>query len=168
VQKIVIGKISKPKGIKGGIKVIPLTDSFERFRLLKEISVIGKNGILNTFKVENITITTKTVNLKLKDIDTRNKAQELKGREVVIDENQKLPLKKGNYYIYQIIGLKAMDKNGEYLGEVVNVLENPGNDIFIIKKGKKEYLIPAVKEIINEVDLKNCKIIINQIEGLFD
>jgi len=61
-----------------------------------------------------------------------------------------------------------MDENGEYLGEVVNVLKNPGNDIFIIKKGKKEYLIPAVKEIINEVDLKNCKIIIKQIEGLFD
>jgi len=168
VQKIVIGKISKPKGIKGEIKVIPLTDSFERFKLLKEISVIGKNGKLNTFKIENITITTKTVNLKLKDIDTRNQAQELKGREVVIDENQKLPLKKGNYYIYQIIGLKAIDENGEYLGEVVNVLKNPGNDIFVIKKGKKEYLIPAVKEIINEVDLKNCKIIIKQIEGLFD
>ena len=101
MQKIVIGKISKPKGIKGEIKVIPLTDSFERFKLLKEISVVGKNGKLNTFKVENIAITTKAVNLKLKDIDTRNQAQELKGREIVIDESQKLPLKKGNYYIYQ-------------------------------------------------------------------
>ena len=167
MQKIVIGKIIKPKGIKGEIKVLPLTDSSERFKLLNEISVAGKNGKLDIFKIENVTITTKTVNLKLKGIDTRNQAQELKGREIVIDETQTLPLNKGNYYIYQIIGLKAFDENGEYLGEVVDVLKNPGNDIFIIKKENKEYLIPAVKDIITKIDLKNCKIIIKQIKGLF-
>ena len=168
MQKIIIGKISKLKGIRGEIKVISLTDNFERFKLLKEISVVGKNDKLDIFEIENVAVTAKTVNLKLKGIDTRNQAQELKGREIVIDENQKLPLEEGNYYIYQIIGLKAIDENGEYLGELVNVLKNPGNDIFIIKKGKKEYLIPAVKEIINEIDIKNSKIIINKIEGLFD
>ena len=168
VQKIVIGKIIKPKGIKGEIKIIPLTNSPERFRLLNEISVIEKNGKSATFEIEKVVVTNKTVNLKLKGIDTRNQALELKNKEIVINESQKFPLQEGDYYIYQIIGLKAVNEQGEFLGEVTDVLKNPGNDVFIIKKDNKEYLIPAVKEIITKIDLKKGKIIIKQIEGLFD
>jgi len=168
VQKVIIGIISRPRGIKGEIKVIPLTDKFERFKQLKNVTIVEAERELGTFEIKKVAITAKTVNLKLKGIDTRDQALELKGKEIIINEDQIFPLDDGNYYIFQIIGLEAFDKNGEYLGKVSDVLKNPGNDVFLIERENKEYLVPAVKEIVNKIDLKSKKIIINRIEGLFD
>lgn len=168
MQKIIIGKIIKPVGIKGELKVIPLTDNPERFKLLEQISIIEENGKITVLEIEKVSITKKTVNLKLKGINTKEQAKEFRNKEIGIDENQKFPLKNGCYYIYQISGLKAVNEEGELLGEVKDVIKNPGNDIFIINKNNKDYLIPAVKEFITKIDLNNGKIVIKQIEGLFD
>jgi 16S rRNA processing protein RimM len=168
MQKIIIGKVIKPVGLKGEIKVIPLTDNPERFKLLKEISIIEENGKITIFEIEKVSIVKKAVNLKFKGINTKEQAQEFKNKEIGIDENQKFPLQDGYYYIHQILGLKAVDEEGELLGEVKDVLKNPGNDIFVINKNNKDYLIPAVKEFIAKIDLNNGKIIIKQIDGLFD
>ncbi len=168
MQKIIIGKVIKSVGLKGEIKVIPLTDNPERFKLLKEISIIEENGKITIFEIEKVSIVKKAVNLKFKGINTKEQAQEFKNKEIGIDENQKFPLQEGYYYIYQILGLKAVDEEGEFLGEVKDVLKNPGNDIFVINKNNKDYLIPAVKEFIAKIDLNNGKIIIKQIDGLFD
>lgn len=168
MQKVVIGIITKAKGIRGEIKVLPLTDNYKRFKYLKEIEIVDSAGEQEKFEIEKATVTDKKVNLKLKGIETRNQALELKGKEIVINKDRTLPLDNGNYYIFQIVGLDAFDEKGEYLGKVSDVLKNPGNDIFLIKKEEKEYLIPAVKEIVINVDLENRKITINCIEGLFD
>lgn len=168
MQKVIIGIISKPRGIRGEVKVTPLTDKFERFKQLRNVTISGAERELETFEIEKVTITAKALNLKLKGIDTRDQALELKGKEIIINEDQIFPLDEGNYYIFQIIGLEAFDKDGEYLGKVSDVLKNPGNDVFLIKRENKEYLVPAVKEIVNKIDLKNKKILINRIEGLFD
>ncbi len=168
MDKVSIGKITKPKGVKGEIRVIPLTDNLLRFRQLDEIAVIDDSGESLTYEVESLVVTGKTILLKLKGVDSRNQAEEFRGKEIVIDKVQIFPLDKGDYYIFQIIGLEAFDENGEYLGEIVDVLKNPGNDVFILRRQEKEYLIPAVKEIVKNVDLKDRKIVINCIEGLIE
>lgn len=168
MQSIVIGKISKPRGIKGEIRVLPLTDNPDRFNLLTEIEVETERETSTLFDVEKCSFTSKEVILKLKGIDTRNQAEELKGCYITIREKQTISLEEGNYFVYEIIGLKAFDENGTPLGEVIEVRSNPGNDIYVLKKGDKEHLIPAVKEFITDIDLENKTMTIKVIEGLFE
>lgn len=168
MQSIVIGKITKPKGIKGEVKVVPLTDNPERFKLLTEVQLDGERFKSAVLEIERCSLSAKAVILKLRGIETRNQAEELKGCYITIQEEQTVPLKEGNYFIHQIVGLTAVDENGEMLGKVIDIRPNPGNDIFVIEKDSKEFLIPAVKEIVTDIDLDKGRIVINNIEGLLD
>ena len=161
-----IGIIKKPHGIKGGVVVVPITDELEQFETLQEISIQDRDGKRENFSVEWINIKSQKIILKLEGINDPNQALPLKGLylDKPFDRSYKLP--DDEYYIFDLIGLKVKTADNPCLGEVTDVLTLPANDVYVVRDGSKEYLIPAIKDVIKKIDLDQEYILIEPIDGL--
>lgn len=157
-QFITVGKIINTHGIKGEIKILPSTDDLKRFKKLKEVYIDN-----NSVKVNGCKLQPKKVILKIEGIDSIEEAQRLKNKYVRVKREDAVVLPSDTYYEADIIGCEVYDKNEEKLGTIDEVIHTGSNDVYWIK-GKKEILIPALKQIIIDVDIENKKIIIKPLE----
>lgn len=165
MEYIVVGKIVNTHGIKGDIKIYPYTTDMERFSILKK-AYIGQDKL--SVEIENIKYHKGMILLKLKGFNNINEVLKFKDEFIFVDELNKVKLPKDNYFIYELIDCKVFDLDGNSLGYIKDVLQNSSNDIYIIKDKDKEYLIPAVKEFIKEVNIVEKKVIIDPIEGMIE
>ncbi len=106
--------------------------------------------------------------VKLHGVDSLTEAEKWVGFLLSVTEEALPELPPGEYYHYQVIGLEVFDTHGERIGLVTRMLSTPGGDLYVIQGPAKEYLIPAVREIVEKVDLFSGRIIINPPEGLLD
>lgn len=154
---LIIGKILKAQGIKGEVKVMPLTDDINRFLLLKNayIGDIRHN-------VENVRIVGEFAYIKFKDIDTRNDAELLSGIYLSVDREDAVKLPEHTWFIADIIGCSVyIDK--KIIGTVVDVLQNSTVDVYVVSNDKgKEIMFPALKDLLLNVDIENKKIILDK------
>lgn len=160
---ITVGLIAKPHNFDGSLKVIPITDYPERFLKRKEI-LVDLEGTVILKEILEVSIQKKYIIIKLKDINSFEEAEKYKGCYLKIPESQLEELDEGNYYIFELIGMKVFDNTGKQIGELKQVLNTSANDVFVIKtNNNKEILIPALKKEIQKIDLKNRKIIVSDI-----
>ena len=106
--------------------------------------------------------------IKLRGIDRIDEAKRWVGATLSVDESELEPLDPGQYYHYQVIGFEVFHKDGARIGTIASVLSNPGNDILVVKEAEKEFLIPAVKEIVDKVDFDARRVIVDPPDGLLD
>lgn len=151
-MEIEIGKILKPQGIKGELKVLPLSDA-EFFKSIKLIKINGTES-----KIQSVSIRDGFVFLKIDACNDRDTAENLRDT-IITSEKSDLPdLKEGQYFYEDLIGCHVYLSNGEYAGEIIDI-ENYGNaDIFNIHKDFNTILCPYIKGIFIEIDIQNKKI----------
>lgn len=165
-QLMEIGQIVNTYGIKGFLKVVPYTDDITRFEDLKSIYVETKNS-LKTFIIEEVKYSKNLVLLKLKGIDDINTAEIYKNCYLKIDRKDAVELPEDSYFIIDLIGITVYTDNNKELGNIVDVYSTGANDIYVVKNELgKQVLIPAIGEVIKNVDIKNKKMIVHLIEGL--
>lgn len=164
MEYIQIGKISSIHGVKGEVKVVPLTDDIKRFDELKSVLIGIDKEKYDIFKVN---YSKNQVIIKFKNIDCVKDAEKLLGKFLSINIKD-AKKEKNAYFLFEIIGLEAFDTKGNKIGKISNVLQSGRNDIYVVKDGEKENLIPAIKEFVKKIDLKENKIIIDPIEGLIE
>lgn len=157
MEMMTIGQIVNTHGVKGEIKVFPLTDDSLRFKKLKTVFIEGIE-----VKIESVKIGTKVVLLKLEGIDTPEEAEKYKLKYLEIDRRNAVKLQKDSYFVVDIVGCSVLDTNGLKLGEVVKVLNLPSNDVYQVM-GEKEILIPALKSVVKEINTGNKQIIIRPV-----
>ena len=163
---IQIGRIANTHGVRGEIKVIPLTNDMYRFNNLK-IAFLGEEK--TKVEVENVKYHKNLVIVKFKEFNDINKIISFKDQYIYIDEKDKVALPKDHYFLYDIINCEVFDTQNNYIGIVKEVLQSASNDVYIVRDKKgKEYLIPAVKEFFINVDVEDKKIIIDPIEGMIE
>lgn len=167
LELITIGKITRNQGNRGEVRVIPLTDFPERYELLDRVYLVKGENILEK-RIEGIRFHKKFVILKLDGINDIEEALNLRDYLVKIPESEALPLKEDEYYIDQLTGFRVITNKGESIGELAEVITTGGTDIFLVKGDKKEYMIPAAREIITEINEQTGEIIINPIPGLLE
>jgi len=163
---IVIGKVVSTQGNKGEVNVLPLTDSIDRFKNLDNVFLRNKNSqtILN---VEKIRIKKDTTILKLKDIKNIEEAKMIVGSFLEVERKNAVKLPKDAYFIFEIIGLEVYDENDIFLGKVENVISTGSNDVYVVKrKDKEELFIPAIHDVLKNIDLEKKRITINMVDGL--
>jgi len=163
---IVIGKVVSTQGNKGEVNVKPLTDTIDRFKNLDNVFLRNKKNhkILN---VEKIRIKKDMVILKLKDIENIEKAKMIVGSFLEVERKNALKLSKDTYFIFEIIGLEVYTENNIFLGKVENIISTGSNDVYVVKrKDKEELFIPAIHDIVKNIDLEKKRIIINMVDGL--
>lgn len=161
-----IGQIVNTFGIKGQVKVNPFTDDIRRFDELKEIYVEKKHE-LKLFQIEKVNYSKNMVILKLKGIETPEQAETLRNSYLKIDRKDAKKLPEGTYYIADLIGLDVYTDENNLLGKLDYIYNTGSSDIYVVKDEQgKETLLPAIKEVLKQVDLDNKKIIVHIIEGL--
>jgi 16S rRNA processing protein RimM len=161
-----IGIVTKAHGLKGELVITPITDEPQQFEKLKNISLKDQAGERKTFTLERVNIKPNRIILKLKNINDRNHALTLKGLFVDKQMGEWEDLPPDEYYIFDLIGLQVKTTDNLYLGEIIDVLTFPANDVYVVNDGSREYLIPAIKDVIKKVDLEEEYILIEPLDGL--
>ncbi len=152
IDTLKIGLIVKPQGVKGEVKIQPLTDDITRFKKLKTVLIDGKN-----FTVERVTLAGNTVFLAFAGITDRDVAESLRGKFISVERENAVKLPKDNYFIADIIGCNLYAEN-ELVGEVVDVFSSR-TDVFTVKcNGGKIMRFPFLKDLLLSVDVENKKI----------
>jgi len=164
----IVGRVLKPKGLKGILKVEIITSFPEHFQELAEISV--KNGLeWQAYSIETVQFRDRFAFIKLNGIDSVEQAEMLRNQFLYISEADLMPLNDGEYYIHDLIGLSVFDEQGNELGEIVDVESYLSNDVYILKDtAGRQHLLPAVKDVVLDVNVKQNKMTIRVMEGLLD
>ena len=161
-----VGQIVNTNGLKGLLKINPFTDDITRFERLKTILVEHKKELLE-FEIESVRYQKKQVLLKLKGIDTIEEAEKYREDYLKINRNKEEKLPEDTYYIVDLIGLDIYTENGELLGKLDDIFSTGSNDVYVVKNSEgKQILLPAISDVIKNIDLKQKKIVVNLIEGL--
>lgn len=153
-----VGQISKPHGVKGEVKVIPLTDDMKRFRKLKNVYVDGNEKTIVWCKMQ-----VDRVILKIEGIDTMEGAESLRNKYIQIKREEAVRLPKDSYFVTDLLSCTVYDTLENKIGKIYDVIKTGSNDVYWIKD-EKEVLIPALKDIVLDVDIDSHKIIIRPIK----
>ena len=161
-----IGQIVNSYGIKGFFKIVPFTDDITRFDKLKTV-YIEKNKKLLKMEIEEVKYHKNLVLLKLKGIDDINDTEQYKNCYLKIDRKDAVELQENSYFIVDLIGMEVSTDEGVLLGNLIDVFPTGSNDVYVVKdKMGKQTLLPAIKEVIKNVDIENKKMIVHLMEGL--
>lgn len=155
---LVIGQITKAHGLKGEVKVLSLTDDLKRFKKLKSVFIDGAEKNIEGCKLQG-----DRAILKIEGIDTVEATAKYKGKYLSIHRSEGIQLEEDEYYIADLIGCTVFDELGVELGNVYDVLATGSNDVYWVKNGKEEVLIPALGDIVISVDIESSKIIIKPV-----
>jgi 16S rRNA processing protein RimM len=162
-----IGIITRFQGNKGEVRVKATTDIPERFLDL-DFVYLKRGDELKELEIDYIRFHKQFVIIKFFDVDSIDEAEKLKNYQVLIDESEKYLLPEDNYYVTDLIDCEVYLESGKYLGNLIDVVDTLGADIFLVKGQEKEYMLPASREMIIEIDLENKKIIVDPIPGILD
>lgn len=166
MEYIEIGQIVNTNGLKGVVKVNPFTDDISKFEDLKYVYIQLKNE-LKKVKIEQVRYNKNQVLLKLEGIDSIEVAEKYRNFYLKTEKESQEDLGEDTYYIVDLIGLDVYSDKNEYLGKIEDVFPTGSNDVYVVKDNLgKQILIPAIADVVKEVDLKNKKMTINLIPGL--
>ncbi len=161
MDRLVIGEVLKPQGIRGELKVKTFTDFPEDVKAFGTVYIDDKPYKILSFRVG----TDGAAYMGLRGIPDRNAAELMRGKKLEGAREDAPELAEGQYYIVDVLGLSCETQEGEVLGTVKNIV-NLASDVYTIEKAGKEILFPAVKGVIVKVDLENKKLIVNK--AVFD
>lgn len=150
-----VGQIINTHGVKGEVKVLPLTDDIDRFKKLNTIYIND-----NEKKVSQCKISNDKVILKIDGIDSIEQAAKYIKSYIYIARKDAITLPEGRYFITDLIGCSVYDTQNKLIGKIYNVIETGSNDVYCVKSNNREILIPALKRIVLSIDIVNEKIMV--------
>ena len=165
---ITVGRILCPHGIQGDVKVVPATDWPDRFNELRSLCLVLPGEAEKWIKIEQVRFQHGGVILKLSGFENRSQADTLRGAELRAREKDMPSLPEGHYYIHDLVGMTVKTVLGKEIGSVVDMIQMPAQDIYVVDADGKEIMIPAVKEFIKRIDIQKREIWIDPIDGLID
>ncbi len=161
MERLTIGEVLKPQGIRGELKVKTFTDTPEIVKQFGTVYIDDTPYKILSFRVG----VDGAAYIGLRGVPDRNAAELLRGKKLEGERGDAPPLEEGRYYIVDIIGLICVSEEGEELGVVKSVV-NLSADVYTIEKAGKSILFPAVKGVIAKVDLENKKLVVKK--SVFD
>jgi len=166
---VVIGEVTRAHGLRGEVRVVPQTDHPERFERLRECILWDPERDERTVRrVRGARRQSDVVLLSLADCDSPEAAAGLVGRLVALPRSEALPPPPGHVYPWQLIGCQVTTEDGRVVGELSGIEPAPGQDLWVVRGTQREHLIPAVAEIVIEVDVEARRVVIRPPEGLLE
>ena len=161
-EDVVVGHVKGPWGLRGDLKVEALTDFPARFSPGSIIFLEGQPA-----RVERSRPIKGGFVVKLDAVNDRTAAESLRGRFLTIPQRELSRLPDGSYYHFQIIDMGVWNERDEYVGRVKEVLATGGNDVYVVVDGgQRELLVPALADVVVEVDVERNKMTVRLPEGL--
>jgi 16S rRNA processing protein RimM len=165
---LAVGKIAKPFGVGGEVVVQSFADSPARFGTLKYVYLGASAETAGKTSVCCTSIEPRGVRLLLGGLTDRSAAEEVVGHLLFVDETQRPKLPKGRFYVHDIIGLAVEDEAGNPVGNIEEVLKYPAHDVYVIRHGRGEILLPAVKEFVLSINPARGTMRVRLIAGMVD
>lgn len=168
---VAVGKVTTYQGNRGEVRVLPLTGFPEQFSPGSRLWAT-KKGAARVLEVENARLDKRFIVLKLVGIHSIDDAELLRGALLEVPKSELVPLPEGHYYVFEIEGLRVVTTEGRYLGKVVQVISGTANDVYEVAReqtksgGQGNILIPAVREIVKDINLDLGTMTVNLIPGL--
>lgn len=168
LETVTVGRIERPFGVKGEIKVRPLSDVPGRFEGLRSVSLLARNGQILETSVTHVRRAGDEFILGLAGLTTPEDASFWRGGFIRTIRGTVPELPDGQYYECDLIGLTVSTEESQPIGVLEEIWNLPGNPLLVVRQGAKEILIPAAKEIISDVDLTARTMTVRLIDGLVD
>ncbi len=159
-----IGKIVRPHGLKGAVKVSSYLESNEIVGRLEEVFIKTQQG-LEAFRLKKAKLTNKGFLLELVGVEDATAAEQIIGCEILMRAEDLDVLPEGEYYWKDLIGLAVEDASGKPLGVIESIFPTGSNDVLVCR-GDREILLPAIAEVVREIDIEKGRMIVNLLEGL--
>lgn len=168
VLPIPVGKIIGTHGIKGLLKVHSFSGNLESLQAARTVILKSQTGDLREFGVKSVAPHTGKLILGLKDYDDINQVLPLVGSEICLLRSQFPETDENEYYWCDLIGLQVFTVDGMPLGAIADIFETGSSDIYVVRGGDREYLIPAIADVVSSIDLKEGRMLVTPLEGLLD
>jgi 16S rRNA processing protein RimM len=163
---IVIGEVTGAHGVRGAVRVAPVTDFPDHLLTLERVFVV-RGGMGRSTRVERAWPAGTRVVMKLAGVETPEEAAALRGATVRIPPTEVHPLPPGRFYIFQIVGLRVRTPEGQALGVVTEVLQTGSNDVYVVRTPDgKDLLLPATDEVIQTIDVAAGQMVVRPPEWL--
>jgi 16S rRNA processing protein RimM len=163
-----IGRVVKPHGVKGKIKVKYFGEDLDRFFLYREVFIEDSSGGVQTYEIMEATPQPPRLILRLKGIETIEKVEPLIGKEILISKDSLPKLEEGEYYWFEILEMVVETESGKKLGKVKEIFPTGANDIYVVEGKRGEILLPATEEVIQSIDRKRGVMKVIWMEGLWE
>ena len=159
MERYRIAQILRPHGIKGEVKVYPLSDDLSRFKRLKDC-YIERGGQYEPVTVTGSKLVAEAPVLKIDGVDTPEQAEKLRGLYLSVDKQHAVKLPEGVWFVADLIGCAVEASDGNSLGTLIDVLETNANDVYVIE-GERRLLVPALKKLLALVDTEAKRIVLD-------
>lgn len=170
LEYIKIGQIVNIHGVKGDVKIYPLTDDLNRFKGLKEVYLLKKEGY-ELVRILSHKMLADMVVLHIEGVDTPEMAQKLRNTYLCVDRAHTIKLPKNTWLICDLIGITVKtEEDDAVLGKITDILQLGSNDVYVVKSenGGEDILIPALRTVVKKVDIPEGLMIVKLPEGLLD
>lgn len=159
---VTVGRIRSAWGLRGDVSVEVLSDAPKRFAPGSVLRLKGKST-----RVERSRPGRRGLLVKLEAVSDRTQAEALRGEELTVLPDEVEPLPDGVYYHFQILDLRALTEDAENLGVVSEIIVTGGNDVYVVhEEGRRDILIPAIPEVVLDVDVEAGTMIVRLPDGL--
>ena len=158
------GKIVNTHGLRGEVKITPWTDYPEVFEELDKLYL--EDGI--SFKIKSVKYHKSSVIVKLLGVDYVDEAEKLKNKIVYVPRESLDNLAEDTYFVVDLIGLDVFEDEN-FIGKLTEVITTGSNDVYVVKReGEKDILLPALKEVVLDVNINEGFMKVKIPEGLLD
>ena len=164
-----VARVRRAHGVRGELRVEALGDAPDVLRTLQEVTLRSPEGQERRWDVEVVRPGPGgSLLLRLKGLDDRTEAETLKGWDVQAPEDALPDLEEGEYWYFQLEGLRVVRRDGEVLGEVVGVFNAGASDVATVRREGGEWMLPIVDEVIVEIDAAGGRLVVDLLPGLLE
>jgi 16S rRNA processing protein RimM len=167
-EHLVVGVVAGAFGIHGWVKVISQSDNPERFKAGETFLAEGPKGERHELTLEEMRPAPGVLRIKFAGVEDREAAAALKGRRLLIREEEAGELPEDAYWEHQILGLRVVTVAGVMLGVVEDIIYGAGNEVYVVKGEEREHLIPSTKEVVVRIDLDEGVMVVDPLPGLLE
>jgi len=166
---VAIGEIGRPHGVRGEVRVTPLTDHPERFARLRECLLWDEARDRRLpCRIRTARAQGDALVVALAGYDSPEAVRTLTGWLLAVPESEVLPAPEGHFYPWQLVGCRVLTEDGREIGSVLRIEGTGAQDLWVVGAAGREHLVPAVADIVREVDLDGRRIVIRPPEGLLE
>lgn len=165
VDYVAIGRILKPRGIRGEAFLMLLTDFPERFEGLRNIRAESPDGSHTQLDIDYVRQYGNRVGIRFCGIDTPEAVSQLRNYVLQVPRDEVHPLPEDTFYVFEVIGMPVETTSGDLVGKVVDILSIPANDVYVVDRNGEELLLPAARDVLT-IDRDAGKIVVQEIDGL--
>jgi len=161
-----IGEIVKSHGLKGRMKAKSYIEADEALSSVREAMIVKGKNEPRSYPVRKIIPHKNFFFLELETVDSVDDADALVGSSVLVPESELAGLSEDEYYWSDLIGLHVVTEEGRFLGRIESIFPTGSNDVYVCSGGEREFLLPAISEVILKIDLEKKEMVVRLLEGL--